>query len=322
MPEDTEGAVATAEVPVEEIPIEVPTPEEAVPPADQEPVDSEESAESGDQHGEDEAPDIAAVRAAYVAQLREQAQADPDLLEAIKADPAFTSQSEDAEAELTKRELAGVQAGRMGAYQQASGDLENYVPQNGQVSQAQQRLYNTLSAESDNTIEAAEMLNDGKITDPNQVGFDAAALTRTLSPLLDEVRAATTRQLNAYTAAAFYPILEAAERYALLTTEERTAFQAAEQAQRPQEAALVLLNATRRTNPESASKAKEAASNAEAKVLKQYAELNRKFPKHGKPRGGLPASSSRNPKNEQEAINWHATGKWTNAQMRAWRAKQ
>ena len=34
---------------------------------------------------------------------------------------------------------------------------------------------------------------------------------------------------------------------------------------------------------------------------------------------GQPGSQ---PKNEQEAINWHATGKWTNAEMRAWRAKQ
>ena len=36
--------------------------------------------------------------------------------------------------------------------------------------------------------------------------------------------------------------------------------------------------------------------------------------------GGERKSSQ--PKDEQEAINWHATGKWTNKQMRAWRQAQ
>ncbi|KKL54251.1 hypothetical protein LCGC14_2267270 [marine sediment metagenome] len=73
---------------------------------------------------------------------------------------------------------------------------------------------------------------------------------------------------------------------------------------------------------------KGAAPNTEdsesAKELTaQIATINEQFSGKGRKatKGELPAASSQ-PKNEQEMINWHATGKWTTAQKREWLAKQ
>ena len=81
----------------------------------------------------------------------------------------------------------------------------------------------------------------------------------------------------------------------------------------------IVLQAAVRAAPEAAVKQGVAKSEATVKATELLGGLLASVPKNGKVRVSTAASSQ--PRNETEARNWHADGKWTTRQMRTYLAK-
>lgn len=259
--EPTEDAAA----PTKEVPTE---PAEAVPPLGQEQeTPKEEPSDSGAPEVEDEAPELD-VRAEKLEILKSLQEDDPDLVK-----EAFGEQDQSVDADRLKFNAEQSQGKRMAAFTQAQGAFNAYVPQNGQNSQAQERLYNYFETQNELVAEAAKSLSEGKLDNPGDVSLDTVKMVQAVSPLINEAVAAATSALNAANAATFYTALEQSDAYAILNAEERTAFAASEAKQSFADAALVLASAAQRSAPEAITRAAEKKAQEQAGVLEKFAKL-------------------------------------------------
>lgn len=309
-PEEEEG-VATAEAPAEA--------QEPVPaPDEQEQADPKESADSGAQEpadeGSEEQPELS--RAAQVRQLiKESVADDPELAAALKED--FGAETDDAEVVQLRQQVAQYQG------DSASSQLRTTY---NQSMATLARTGDGAARELGNAVtKAAE---DGK-DNLFDVGLAANAIkgSNQKAAGYGYVYAGGELRDVAFTAVARHPLAKhfTDDDYGRLipTQGANGAATAAEVITSIVTVAMDVAN--RHSDPEGllkkVTKEVEEKLGATDRVTK-LAELlgNGASSKGSVSRKGGAGSSQ--PKDEQEAIDWHATGKWTNKQMRAWRQAQ
>ena len=201
----------------------------------------------------------------------------------------------------------------------AASDYQRYTPE-----AAEAQISTLLGQVNANILESAQDVEKGaEGATAAAVQFDVSAVAKLITPAIRQTQAAA---FNVVSAAAKHDIataLEGDSTHAYLTAEERTKFREAIAGNRFGEATLIQLHATveRGADAETAKKIK-ANAEKDAGLLDKFAKLTAGIPKGGDVGATGATSSSSQPKNEQEAINWHATGKWTTAQKRAWDRKQ
>ncbi len=296
---DEEEAVAVAEEPSPEV---VPNkPAEAVPPPGQEQA---EEAASGVQEVEDEATDqvsteeaIAEARQGVVAELKKLGEDDPGLVK-----DAFGEEQTVDEERLTWN-AEKVQQGRMARYQQASTAAGQYVPQTAQTqnqpTQTDRQLYQFLQSQSELVQESAGQLNEGKITDPNDVSLDVDKMYQAIQPLMRQAASAASGAITTAQAATFYTALERSATFRSMNAVERQAFARAEASNSFAQAALVIEAAARRTAPESLALEATKKAQEDAGVLEHYRELKSKVGTGNNVAGTAP-SKGKEPKTLEE----------------------
>ena len=318
MPDDEVAVAEKLGEAVETPTIETPKAEEkAVPPSDQE-QEVPETPDSGDQKVADEALTAESAVAKILDRLDEAAKDNPDIAaELEKRRPKPTA---DVEEQKLSWELEKNAQVRTASWQQAQANSQRYTPQATQT--AVTGVFDQLN---ELMLGAATELHDGKIEDPNRVQVDSRSWAE--EHIMPIVQGAQTSAYNLAQEAAKGVILDTLEKHPshkYMSTDDRAKYQAAVQSNQLGVALKLQLDAAGQAAPQ----IKEIAQKATAKAEEQVdliAELNKameNLPSNGKtPTGGGAASSSQ-PKDEQEARDWHATGKWDNKQMRAYLRKQ
>ncbi len=314
---DEEPASAVAEPPAEE-PQTVETPEPPVPaepPAEQEQADAPEAeADSGATQEEDNADPLQLALDA----IEEMAKENPEAAEKLREKLGVEEKPPEVETERWAWELEKSKGERDTLWSNAQAQYNQYAQPT--VEKQLTDYFDTLNG---NVRDAAGRLHKGEIDNPEAVGFDARDVVQALMPFIQGGQNAAYGLAQAAGHYSGFASLETHASHRLLTADERKQFSEARTSNNLAAAQELQLAAAGR-GPSATAIAAEAKVEAEkdSGILEQISKVQSALSKNGNnSAGGAPKASS-NPKDEQEAINWHATGKWSNAQMRAWRAKQ
>ena len=314
--DDPTAGAAVADPPVETPPVEaLETPGEAVPTPEQEQPEGEQpEGVSETPEKKDEAPTLEQVRESAIAQIVDLAESDPEAAAALAE--KFGVKPEDVGEEKLDWEREKGQKERRTQWIEADKIAQSYNPQ-----AVGTYIANRLTEVNDNLVSAGLDLQAGKAEDASAIRFDHAAVANEMATAYASGREALRLSLNAGFNDVAVGAMESHVVYSYLSTEERTQLHEAANTGRYDEAIKLFGDAAIRAAPAEDKKKNKQEADEAAGLLDKYAALSLGLGKNSKPGASQSAGSSQ-PKDETEAHNWHATGKWTTGQMRAWLAKQ
>ena len=308
---DEDEGVATAEAPAEA--------EEPVPASEeQEQADTKESVDSGAQEpvdeGSEEQPELS--RAEQVRQLiKDSVAEDPELAAALKQD--YGVEADDSEVAGLRQQVASQNA--------TTASTKLY----GQYSEAMARLATAGEEEAQKIATAAAEAIEKDSETPFDVAKTATAIKGSNGLASGYGYSLAGGQLKdaAYAAVGRHRLAKN------FTQEDIAKLMPAQGANGAATAAEVItsiitvaMDVASRSDPEGLRAAGKKEAEEESGAIERVTKLAELLGNGAGSKGPVSRSGgerkSSQPKDEQEAINWHATGKWTNKQMREWRQAQ
>jgi hypothetical protein len=279
------------------------------PQAPQEPSDEVSGTEPGEETTEEPPAD---PLEAFVVDFTDSVNEDPELAKRMLA--ALPQELRDS--------LKGPEADK--SEWEASRDRQGRLQSAGQATQpyAGQAMEGRAKAWADTLATSVRGAAQG-LLDSQEGSVDLVDAQKLAGEIAGEVGAAASAYWHWGTQSiesAAFDALEKSPAHRHLSADDRAALKAGatkSAGERVAEAVALYVGAAVRAAPESIKAKATEAAEKKAGILGRVEKLQAALPKNGKaPKIGTPASQT--PRNEQEARDWNATGKWSTAKLRAW----
>lgn len=318
MPEE-KAVAAVADAPETPVgPTEVPVlpdqeTEVTEPQAPQEPSEEVSGTEPGEEASEEQPPD---PLEAFMAQFKESLGSDPEM--AAKVLDALPQELRDSlkgpEADKSEWEATSTRKARLRATTDATAA---YSGQN-----LAGRATGWAETLATNVRQGAQGLLDS-----HEGSVDLVDTQKVAEEIAGEVLSATGAYWHWGSQSVEDVVFDALEKspaHKFLSADDRAALKAGATklpGERAAEAVALYLGAAERAAPDSIVKAATAKAEKDAGIVASRQKLRDALPKNGtRPTKSAPTPET--PRNEQEARDWNATGKWTAAKLRAWLSSQ